>query len=396
MTMFRWELKKIWRPGILAALLLLGSLYYYMWPSFYIRYFANGPYSAAQQDLAREWVVVYGPTLEPEEREEVGMQLQRELDDFAEAVASIPQAVEAGICSYDTFCAFKDAHLPDTEQLQNRVQRDTNYYRISTLENFLELYDDQEAHPTRMTETALINAASDGSYSSAMVERTRELEEGGGFYGYLPFGVEESTARYTSYLAVWVVLSVILLLSPTLVRDRLNRMRPAQWTSRRGRGILRMQMAAGLCSATFLTVVNLTIYAVPFLRQGALDFRMFPLTGLHGWGIPWFDGTYGQFLLLAAVVLLALGMGTGLVTVFLSRFSGNYVAMLLKAIPLFVALGPLMGFWMMDRLGKFRWLGPGSAVPLPPWTELYVLLALVLTGAVLCALAYRKDLKKEL
>ncbi len=28
------ELKKIWNPGVLAALVLLGGMYYYMFPSF--------------------------------------------------------------------------------------------------------------------------------------------------------------------------------------------------------------------------------------------------------------------------------------------------------------------------------------------------------------------------
>lgn len=42
MEIWKWELRKIANPGILAAIVLLGIVYYYMFPSFYIQYFRNG------------------------------------------------------------------------------------------------------------------------------------------------------------------------------------------------------------------------------------------------------------------------------------------------------------------------------------------------------------------
>lgn len=56
MALLKWELRKIWRPGILAAILLLGAVYYWMFPQFYIEYFNNGPYAEAQFELASGWV----------------------------------------------------------------------------------------------------------------------------------------------------------------------------------------------------------------------------------------------------------------------------------------------------------------------------------------------------
>ena len=79
MALLRWELRKIWRPGILAVILLLGAVYYWMFPQFYIEYFTNGPYAEAQFDLASDWVEQYGPTLEPEERAELDSQLAEPL-----------------------------------------------------------------------------------------------------------------------------------------------------------------------------------------------------------------------------------------------------------------------------------------------------------------------------
>lgn len=41
MSLFWQELKKIWRPGILVGIVLLGLIYYYMFPSFYIEHFSK-------------------------------------------------------------------------------------------------------------------------------------------------------------------------------------------------------------------------------------------------------------------------------------------------------------------------------------------------------------------
>ena len=51
MSLFWQELKKIWRPGILVGIVLLGLIYYYMFPSFYIEHFSNGP-SAQEEFIA--------------------------------------------------------------------------------------------------------------------------------------------------------------------------------------------------------------------------------------------------------------------------------------------------------------------------------------------------------
>lgn len=125
-----------------------------------------------------------------------------------------------------------------------------------------------------------------GDYSEAMLQRRKELAASEQRHSLLPGSVGISTREYGTDLAVWCVLSVVLLLSPTLVRDRLRNTRPMQWASRRGRAILNTQMGAALLSALVLTAINLTVYAVPFLAQGPLQFAACGLGGFLGWGTP--------------------------------------------------------------------------------------------------------------
>lgn len=286
MALLKWELRKIWRPGILAAILLLGAVYYWMFPQFYIEYFNNGPYAEAQFELASGWVEQYGPTLEPEERAELDGQLAEEIAAFDQQIASIPEAAAAGLTNYAAFLSFREDYLNgvrdsdgqadmDTEYLLNRIYGGTNWYRIEVLTDTMEIYDTQDEDLA-----LVISEREEWGDPATMIQREKELAASDLRHSLLPLSVKESTWQYGKDLAVWCVLSVVLLLSPTLVRDRLRRTRPMQWASRRGRAILNTQMGAALLSALVLTIVNLTVYAVPFLAQGPLRFAACGLGGI--------------------------------------------------------------------------------------------------------------------
>lgn len=401
MELLKWELRKIWRPGILAAILLLGAVYYWMFPQFYIEYFCNGPNAEAQFDLASGWVAQYGPTLEPGERAQLDGQLAEEIASFGQQISSIPEAAAAGLTDYESFLSFREEYLNgvlnadsqadmDTEYLLNRVYGGTNWHTIAVLEQAMEAYDTQAERHAQIVS----NRRADGQ-PEAMVRREAELASSEMAHSLLPSSVKLSTQEYGKDLAVWCVLSIVLMLSPTLVRDRLWGTRAMQWVSRRGRGILNVQMGAALLSALVLTIVNLTIYAVPFLAQGPLRFAACGLDGIWEWGTPWFDWTYGTYLLVLTGLLLALSLGAAGLTVFLSQYSGNYIAMLLKAVPLFVAVGAVFGSWLLDMPFTFRGLGNGT-VWLPRGIEAVTAGVLLALGLGLCILACRRQKRREL
>lgn len=401
MALMKWELWKIWRPGILAAILLLGAVYYWMFPQFYIEYFCNGPSAEAEFELASGWVERYGPTLEPEERAQLDGQLAEEIAAFDAQIAAIPEAAAAGIMNYEDFLSFQEDYLNgvmetggeadmEMESLLYRVYGGTNWYRIEVLTDTMETYDTQDEHLA-----LVISNRQELGQPEAMIQREAELAFSDSRHSLLPLSVKRSTQEYGKDLAVWCILSIVLLLSPTLVRDRLRSTRPMQWASRRGRAILNTQMGAALLSALGLTIVNLTVYAVPFLAQGSLRFAACGLDGIWEWGTPWFDWTYGTYLLVLTGLLLALSLGAAGLTVFLSQYSGNYIAMLLKAVPLFVAAGAVLGSWLLDMPFTFRTLGNGGPW-LPRGIEAVMAAVLLALGLGLCLLSCRRQKRREL
>lgn len=372
MSLFGQELRKIWRPGLLAGIILLGLIYYYMFPSFYIRHFSNGPLAQEQVDLSAGWVARYGPTLEPEERAEIDSQLADEIAEFNRQLGDFPEAAVAGITDYESFRAADQTD--ENVQLMWDIRDGTNYYTIESILQMMELCDLRRNY---FGEPGFFEY-----YTSK--EQARMLAAESWPHSLLPRSVMDSTNSYLKYLAQWTAFSVILLLSPTLVRDRLRRMRPIQWSSRRGRRVLHTQLAAGLVSALLLSVANTVIYAIPFLAQGPLAFRDCPL-GHSVWdtGIAWFNWTYGQYLAILTGMVLALGLGIGAVTLFLSRFSDSYMSMLLKAFPLLVAMGGFFATWVMNYTFFFHPAWDYAEFFVSRGAEAVCVVVLLLVGAAL-------------
>lgn len=145
-----------------------------------------------------------------------------------------------------------------------------------------------------------------------------------------------------------------------------------------------------------VTMVNMVLYGIPFFRQNPLVFRDFGLESLWSGATPWFDWTYGTYLLVLSALIVSLSMAAALLTVFLSQYSANYIPMLLKALPLFVVLGAMAGSWLLDGSFYFRSLWQNA----PVWgfcgMEAVLACVLLACGIVSCAYAVRRQRWAEL
>ncbi len=360
MVLLRWELKKIWRPGLLLAIALIGVVFYQIRTGFYLEYFStSNDRGGTQVQLASEWLERYGTTIEPEERPWLDDQLTELKAQFARQLAKIPGAAEAGIADYESYAAWEEAYH-DRTRAEEQTQEDSNLYwsiyydtnlnMVESLLQFMQEYDSLAGGGSALDWGGYV-----GPYSPAHEASIRRIEqvEGEGVYGFLPSTVINNTDEFFHYFAIWCTFSGVLLLSPTLVRDALRRTRAMQWASRRGRRVLNVQMGAALLSGLLLTLLNCAVYLGPFLATGALQFQDCPLVSVWPGTHPWFDWTYGQYLLAQLGLTFVLTLAACGFTVALSQFSGSYVAMLLKAIPLIVVLCWGLVPWVMMGAGRF-------------------------------------------
>ncbi|MCI7158558.1 MAG: hypothetical protein MR999_03930 [Flintibacter sp.] len=189
MALLRWELKKIWRPGLLLAIALIGAIFYQVRTGFYLEYFNSGSsWGAAQVQLAYGWLEIYGNTIEPEERPGLDEQLAELKAEFAGQVAQIPGTAEAGITDYESYAAWAESYNASTwsdeaNALDWEIYENTNRVMLGSLVEFMGEYDYLSGGGSILDWGGDISEDSPAHQASV---RRIERAEAQGVYGFCP------------------------------------------------------------------------------------------------------------------------------------------------------------------------------------------------------------------
>lgn len=317
--------------------------------------------------------------------------MAEEITAFDTQITAIPEAAAAGLTDYKSFLSFRGDYLNgirntdgqadmDVEALLYRVYGGTNWYRIEALADTLETYDTQEDH------RALI------------VSNRQQLGPAG---GHGPAGGGAGKLGYDPFPAAVlceILYSGVRQGSGGMVRTQhrapalphpgcgtgCGTPGPCSGPSRRGRSVLNVQRELpALCAGAGGGEYNSLCHSVPGPGAPAIC-RLRP--GRH-LGV-------GHSLVRLDLRHLSAGAGGAdfgpvpggrRLTAFLSQYSGNYIAMLLKAVPLFVAVGAVLGSWLLDLALTFRPSGTATALGCPRVRRRWPAPVLLALGLGLCA-----------
>lgn len=152
------------------------------------------------------------------------------------------------------------------------------------------------------------------------------------------YDLQMTFSLYAAVVGVFTVVAVIILIAPLLTTDRIRKLNLMQYSSTIGRRIFRLQFVATIVSALVLSIILIAAAYIPFLASGAGDYWGTHMMSLAGWGMQLYNITFGQYVLILAGMILALSVGTACFAFTLARFSANIMMMLIKAVPVGVAV----------------------------------------------------------
>lgn len=404
--MIREELKKIWRPGMIGILLLMGAIYYTMFMEFYIRYFPNGPQAEGVFQVSANLVEQYGTSLSIEEMEEVkeGLsQLYREADGY---ILEFSIAQEHGLKSYEEYIKFQEKTY---EELSGNADQNSNYRDLMLISNYLtgsetkniggRIYGVEWLLRFYEREQEIgelfLRGELETDYSVREQKRMQELlrKEDGLWQNILPAEVPETTSIYMYFMLIWMCLSVCLFIAPLQVNDRMNRMRTFQYSAKKGRKIFSVQFKTAMLSAFILTMLNLVVFMGLFAANGTAVFRDCRMYSFAATGFSWVNWKYGTWCLSLMMICCLIAMGTAAAAFFLAHYSANYISMLLKLIPVIVVLAVVLpptlcqAFYFYDGLYRMTKI---------PYVEAVLSVLIFAVGNVLCAGTYMKIKKCDI
>lgn len=353
--LLKMELKKIWNIRILILLAAMGLLFGLLFLLFPLKHFPNGHPAQEQYQLMLDWSKQYGSQLDEAE--------------FADAAARLK-----------TKLGMADADV-NLETLMDRAYGGDTY-----LQQWAgALY----AYEIRNEELRTVLEAPE-YYTPSQRERAAYVIKADKCRGIIPYEAPNQAAEYWKWVSVFITLSVMLLLAPVITKDVLTDVRRLQYTSRRGRNIIKAQLAAMLLSAAGILLLELLIFGLLFgSLYGRLDTWQFlnsPVNSFFYGPFYWFDMNFGQYLLCMLFFILLMTAGSAGMAFFLSCFSRNYISLMLKLIPLFTLLAAISIFALTY---PFSFDNLMSALTGIRGMELYAAAAVFLAGSILSLIALK-------
>lgn len=372
------EMKKIWRPGIVLALVVLGFVYYTMFLEFYVDYFPNGAQNAGILLAGEELVQNYGTSISAEEMSDFEKTLPALHKEADRIVRESELGKKYDLTTYEEYTAFCQEAGREASAQGTSADLNETYADSMRLRSYLQgeetgniegrLYGAfwmSKAYRARETYGADLETDDKKTYSNQEAAHIQAAFFGSGqmWQNVLPFEVPQTIGAYTGYLLIFICLSICMLLAPLLVHDRMSRMLPLQYSSKRGRRIYNSQLAAVLLTAFLITTAELAVFGWLLSGHGTAVFypcRMYSFAVMQFCFPNWTHGTW--CMVLAALCYLT-AFGTAGIVFFLSGTCGNYIVMLLRVLPVAVVMAVISPKMMGDAFYFENVLYRMSGVP---------------------------------
>lgn len=303
MRLLKWELKKIWRPGILLGIAIISAIYGYLFISYTIESYNDPRNQKNGYTHILNWSAKYGTTMDDAERADAELELPiiiAKIDDF---IKNDERFSKVGVYSYEDWRAYNPEEEHTKEESRIRwiiLDEETNFlgFQLQNLENSLKLYDSRYNY-------TLIH------YPSGMQgKRASEVVEQNLLAGIFPSYVFDYREGFITYGMNLMLLSLIIFLAPPIVRDHLQKMPSLQWSTHRGRSMLKAQFIAIMVSGALLALFQIVVLSAAYATVGTQVLWHNPIMSFAALSIFWLNLTYGQYLIATVLCAFCLALIT--------------------------------------------------------------------------------------
>ena len=318
------ELKKIWRLGTVFFILILSVLLYFSFMHRWVKMFGygDGDSFSVKMDILSGWIERYGYSIDQTDFVEIEAVYRSHLAQADSAIAGNDYFRDNGVNDYEDFLNYE----------QNYITREG--YDASTYREMVRLIEENSGYSTIYFQ----------EYKN-LIQQYRDFSERGD--SILPYEVMVFTNNYLVYLAVWCLICVFFVSAPVMVNDRENYIVPAQYSSKKGKKVYRVQYVSMLISSILVVSACIFIGMAAWNTTGSFTYAGCNLASFLNREIPVISITYKSYVLLFLLLIYLIAMGMGSIIFFLSSQSANIIVMLLKAIPV-LALGLITVLLLQD------------------------------------------------
>lgn len=368
------ELKKILTWKMLVLLIFINSVLYFLLIEFYIENFPNGS-AIYSYEMGIEMIEKYGTTMDEEEFVDFKKAYANQVEEATQYLQSSEGFVEAELDTYEKFLAYDWWNAPEEiYALRSNVffnEQVDLFWELQERERLIDFYDVRETIPD--------------VFSDKKRQRFEELIAQEKF-GVYPEVVMMNFKSFIANVAIAILFSVVLVISPTIVKDRTRQVVAIQYTTRKGRNLFKTKLLAGSI-ATFILITALLIvyFSLYSLNHTSMYFDVRVNTFIANES--WFDPTFFQFILLCVAGIYIIGLVFGLLSMVFSSLVPNMVSLIGIQIPFVV------GFLL---IGLYPLVPHMISIWNPKWLALIAYSVMVLLTLVGMIMLWKREKKMDI
>jgi hypothetical protein len=357
MRLFMNEFRKIWNLRIVAILAAIAVPFSVVFLIGFTDSYNSLSHYGNFGEYQNEMYDKYGATLELEELADFDVEAVRTrvIAEGNEIISQHQVFADNLITNYDEYESFRESWQQNwnelTEQERESLSVANNEMDSAFRGGLTTMYASYRSVPFRLQQLDAIdyfytNAKNaievyiDFDVRPVVVSVLKEiLADGTGnlVNGYLAYIFSE----YMVSVAVFAIVSIVLLIAPVVVTDRTRGIHMLQYSSKAGRRLFSVQFAATLTSAALLGVAMCALSFIPWLFTNAPQYWDDSLRQFGNWGVFLYDVTFRQYALLFCGAVAALCAAASGIAFILARFSDSIISLMLKAVPVAAAISGL-------------------------------------------------------
>lgn len=322
------EIRKILNWKMLIVLAFVNVILYYFLIDFDIKYFPNGRPALDSYRIGVEMVETYGPHMSETEIADFKKKYDEEVQKADQLLQSRDDFRAAGITSYEEFQNI-DRENKSQMELHDKVTFEEK------IDLFWELQERERLMEFHVAREVIVENEIDRQDTKGK-ERLNELKVSGqtDLYPEISLMNFESMIRN---IAITVLMSVVLVISPIFLSDRSKNLVDLQYTAKIGRSLFKKKAMAGLVSAIIVITALLTIYLSIYSLNKPSVFFDIPINSFIGDWI-WYDLTFFQYIMFSVMAIYMLGIILALIAMGISTIIPNYITLIGVQVPVIIAL----------------------------------------------------------
>lgn len=320
------EMKKILNLKVILLLTVFTLLYFAVFPqtaqmAFDSEYYYNN--MGAENDLYRELVDKFGPTLSSDETSQMDLVYEEEYKALDAVVQKNDELRKEGITTF-TELALHSGELKYNKIYIEILRSSGEFERAMAIEHFRNLtigLSEEEAEEYVKYDWNV--------YSKWHAEKKKELymrDE----ISLIPERIVEDSFEELGYIAVWITICCLIIVLPFRVKENLSGVKSLGTSAKEGRNLYVKQWLAAMVSCVLVSVVQLVLYAVCLYKAGYLSFWQCP--DASQWNLYWIDMSYGTHLLVYALLIMLFAAIAGTVF-FLISGANSYMRAISFGVP---------------------------------------------------------------